>query len=349
MKRAMQWSRQWSLPAAGAVLGLGLWLSAGAALAQAARPAEPPKPAATPAPAQAAPAPAPTPAATPTPAPAAAPAQPARRGFVWEARRGSAGVVLMGTIHVGRPDFYPLHPEYMARIEQAERIVLEADTSRAEKIAPLVERLAFYPQNTPGLDTRLTEPQRKRLDAVAARVKFPTERMLRMKPWFLASNLVVMEALRSDLSPAYATEAFLMLESARRGKALGELESVELQLRLFDTTPEPTQLAYLDATLTALESGDTAREARNLVDAWARGDDAEMERLLAQMRDSKAEADRFIVERIVDGRHPAMLDGIERLAAGPQRVLVAVGSLHFFGPKGLLAGLRERGWTITRL
>ena len=38
-----------------------------------------------------------------------------RRGFLWEVRKGNQIAWLFGTIHVGRPEFYPLPPSRLGR------------------------------------------------------------------------------------------------------------------------------------------------------------------------------------------------------------------------------------------
>jgi uncharacterized protein YbaP (TraB family) len=44
-----------------------------------------------------------------------------------------------------------------------------------------------------------------------------------------------------------------------------------------------------------------------------------------------------------------MVAEIEKLAAGGKPAVVAVGALHYFGPKGLLEMLKQRGCTITQI
>jgi uncharacterized protein YbaP (TraB family) len=67
------------------------------------------------------------------------------------------------------------------------------------------------------------------------------------------------------------------------------------------------------------------------------------------MRESKNPGERWVTEQIIDGRHEAMLAAIDRFAASGKLHLVAVGTLHFFGSKGLLDGLRARGYSIVPL
>lgn len=67
------------------------------------------------------------------------------------------------------------------------------------------------------------------------------------------------------------------------------------------------------------------------------------------MRASANAGERWVTEQVIDGRHDAMLAAIDRFAASGTLHMVAVGTLHFFGPNGLLDGLRARGYTVTPL
>jgi uncharacterized protein len=274
---------------------------------------------------------------------------PGKRGFWWEATRGNQRVVLMGTLHVGRSEFYPLPREYQQRLQDAAVIAVEADVFNAQKIGTVVQRLAFFAEGEPGLDARLTPELRKRVEAVAAQRGVDAARLWRMKPWMVANTLVLLEAVRAGFSPAYASEAYLFQFSQQAGKPLAELESIELQLGLFDSAPPDLQLVYLEQVVKSIESGESAREVAELVEAWARSDAAAMEAAVAKLGVGTAPADRFVREQIIDGRHPAMIAAIEKMAASGRPHVIAVGTLHFFGPNGLIELLRKRGFTVRPL
>lgn len=281
--------------------------------------------------------------ATPPTEPAAASGAP--RGFLWEIRKAGRRAYLLGTIHVGRPEFHPLRDGIVARLREAAVIAVEADVSEAARGAARVQELAYYGDGVAGLDAR-APALRSRLDAFARRQGLSGEVFERMKPWMAANTVVIIEAARAGLSPAYATEAFLFDFARRNGKALAEIESIDEQLRLFDSAPETTQIAYLQQALDSIDSGESRDEITRLVGAWERGDAAEMERLLVRMRSATGVAERFVVERIIDGRHPRMLEAIERFAASGRLHVIAIGSLHFFGSNGLIADLRRRGYAV---
>ncbi len=277
--------------------------------------------------------------------PAAADTTAPQRGFMWEARKGERRVLLLGTIHVGRAQFDSPGPQILARLQRADVIAVEADVSEAARVAPIVQRLAYYAKDEPGLDAR-APALKPRLQEFARKDGLSAELFWRMKPWMVANTLVVIEATRLGFSPAYATEAFLFDFARRNGKPIVEIESIEEQLRLFDSAPESTQIAYLKQALDAIDNGSSQDEITRLARAWDTRDGAEMERLLARMRAEKGVAERFVVDRIIDGRHPRMVDAIERYAASGRLHVVAVGTLHYFGPNGLLELLKRRGYAI---
>jgi len=271
------------------------------------------------------------------------------RGFMWEATRGSERVLLLGAIHVGRPEFQAIDPTYKLRLLEAKVVVFEANIFDARAAAEATLRVATYGDGEPGLDERLPGELMARIEALIERFGASVPACCRMKPWMLANTLVVLEAMRAGFHPAYGSEARLHQLAQATGMRLAEIESVEAQLRLFDEVPESTQLDYLRHTVATIESGASKAEIEQLVSAWERGDDAKMESLVAEMARGRQPAERFVFERIIKGRHPRMLAAIERAAASPELHLVALGALHYFGPDGLLQLLRERGFALNRL
>ncbi len=279
-----------------------------------------------------------------------APAQTqAARGFMWEARKGDARVLLLGTIHVGEAGMTEMTDAQSRRVRAADVIVVEADVSDAQRTMAAFQRHALLAADAPGLDRTLPPALRARVEKLLPRFGLAPEAVWRMKPWVVANNLVVMEAMRLGFSPALSTEAQLFELARSAGLPVVEIESVDLQLALFDSAPADLQLAYLDEAVTSIETGAGAREIRDLVSAWRSADEAGMHRRVAAMSESRHAGERWIAARVIDGRHPAMLTAIERYANSGRLHVVAVGTLHFFGPAGLLEGLRARGYRITAL
>ena len=272
-----------------------------------------------------------------------------KRGFYWEARKGEKKIYLAGTVHVGREDFFPPNIEYLRRISEAEAIVVEADVSDAARVGAVVQKMAVYRPGEPGLDTRIGEALKNRIVALAKRFQLEPDRLWRTKPWMVANTLVIVQATAGGFSPAYATESFLMQYARGTGKPLLEVESIDLQLSIFERADQETQIAYLEQAVRGIESGDAEREVRKIVEAWDRRDAQAAERLIGDIHKAKNKGERFVADQLFDGRHARMVEAIEKYTDSGTLHFVAVGALHYFGPRGLLAILRSRGYTITQI
>jgi hypothetical protein len=268
------------------------------------------------------------------------------RGFMWSASKDGKTVTLMGTIHVGRSGELALSPPMMRRLRESSSFAIEADVSDAARVMEVTRRYAIYPDDDPGLEGRLTPELKAALTKVL--VETPPN-IWRCKPWFLANTIVVVELMRQGHQPAFGTEALLIDFARKTGKPVTEIEGIERQLKIFDSAPESLQLEYLRDVVESIGNGEAEREVRAILDAWDSSDFAAIEALYEEQAKDDSEAARFINEKLFDERHPAMLDAIEKLAADAGAPTVAVGVLHFAGPKGLLNLLRERGYTVRRI
>lgn len=273
----------------------------------------------------------------------------APRGFLWQAVRGSSRVLLMGTVHLGRDGQTTLPAEHLRQLRGNAALVLEADVFDAQRVQAALQRYALLPPRASGLDRTLPPPLRARVQRLLERYGLAPDVAWRFKAWALANNLVVLESMQSGLNPAYSTEAQLHAAARAAGLPVLELEGVDAQLALFDAMPDGLPVAYLEEAVGSIERGQSRRELDRLVEAWRTGDESVMASTVERMRVATLPVDRWVMEQLIESRHPAMVDRIERMAASGRLHLVAVGTLHFFGPKSLLAGLRARGFEISRL
>jgi uncharacterized protein len=272
-----------------------------------------------------------------------------RRGFLFEIRKGGQASLLFGTIHVGRPEFYPLPASRMSRLARIDALVLEADITDTARAATAAQKHAIYGAGEDGLDRRLPPATLKRAEAVLASHGMDARPMMRLKPWMLASVLALFEASRAGYTQGLAAESWLAGLARSGNLPILEFEGVEQQFSLFETAPWSTQVAFLDEALAAVESKAARREIDRIVRAWETADRPALERLLAEMQAQTTVGARFTVDTIVFGRHPAMVRRIEALMADGRNYLFAVGALHLVGPRGLVEMLRARGYAVTEL
>ena len=276
-------------------------------------------------------------------------AQNERRGFLFEVRKGAQTSLLFGTIHVGRPEFYPLPASRLSRLSTLDALVLEADITDATRAINATQKFAMYADGEDGLDKRLSPDLLKRVEAVLARNQLDPAPMMRMKPWMLGTVLTLFEAAQAGYVPGLAAEAYLTRMAKSGNRPILEFEGIEQQFSLFENAAWSTQLAFLEDSLKAVESNAARREINRIAQAWETADRPALERLLSEMRAQTSVGARFTVDTVLLGRHDAMVRRIESLMADGRKYVFAVGSLHLIGPRGLVELLQARGYTVTEL
>jgi len=177
---------------------------------------------------------------------------------------------------------------------------------------------------------------------------FPREVASHVRPW-VATLLMAL----SDCEQARMRTGLLSLDAklARHALALGigvaGLETVELQLRAMAGVPEADQVAILKAALRTYDRIDDIIETTvQLYLGRQTGAIWPLQLVLAEQVGVSPEAFASLEKSLLATRNLGMRDGAaQHLAEGG--AFIAVGALHLPGRHGLVALLREAGYTVT--
>lgn len=270
----------------------------------------------------------------------------ARHGSLYRIHHHGHTAWLFGTIHVGTATVDPLGGEAGAALAKADRLVLEADVENGMAIqAALVAHALYGPGDNIG--KHLSKAALDRLRKAAAQTGIPFKAITGMKPWFVADLLMLKDLERHGYSADDAAELRLARYAEAHGKPVGELESAEFQLGLFDSLSEAKQEQYLLQTIAEIESGKAAKDAATLFDAWMRADEAALRPLLKEMEGGSAM--EFVRRELLEKRNPAMAEKIAAMMEDGDRIFVAIGWLHLVGRNSVPEWLRRRGYEVKRI
>lgn len=293
-------------------------------------------------PASAEPAPASAPAPTP-PAAAHAPPLPDANPALWVVRDADTTIYLFGTFHLldGRPWF---NDEVRTAFDASDELVMEAILPEdPASLQPMVLRYAVDP-NGRTLSSRLDASQNAALGRALSGVGVPPTAFDRFEPWFVSMTLTVLGAQRLGIDGAQGPETVLTNAAHARHMPIGELEGMETQIRMMDSMPEPLQLRQLAETLKENES--IATKLAPMLAAWSAGD---VDRLARLMDEGETADDRALHEMLFTTRNANWARWIEGRLARPGTVFLAVGAGHLAGRDSVIADLRARGLTVTRV
>jgi len=271
----------------------------------------------------------------------------AAQNFLWQVSSPTNRVYLFGTIHAGKPSWYPLPRAVDEAFGDSNELAVEADVTDERAMSKSASSMAYAPQDS--LRNHVPRADYERFVKILPHYRLPEAEVARMKPFMAASLLVFAEWSRLGYSPQLGVDGYLIRRAKSELKPVVELEGVDQQFALMDSLTEAENRDLFEGTLTALETGLADEQFEGMVHAWQVGDPNEMLEVARRYNEKVKGAAEF-EEKFVWSRHPAMVAKIAAWLDGPdRRRFIAVGALHLCGPRGLVELLRGRGYSVRQV
>ncbi|WP_229259968.1 TraB/GumN family protein [Duganella aquatilis] len=268
------------------------------------------------------------------------------RGALFKVQQGGHTLYLFGTIHVGARDFYPLEPRLAGLLKNAPALALEIDPlGDPQQLARAVQQHGLAAKGAPAL----APAWRQRLDRLLQQYNIEPQTVAAMKPWLLASLLTVSEFAAQGYEASLAVDAHLSKQAHDAGQKIVELESADSQMALFDQMSAAEQLVFLQEAIEGIEDKEQAYQAREIADAWRHADVKALEALALKAEQDQTFSGRFVQKVLLEGRNPALADGMVKLMARENNSVAAIGVLHLIGKTSVPELLRKRGLTVERI
>jgi len=265
------------------------------------------------------------------------------RGLLWRiTREGVAPSHVYGTIHVADARLAELPAPVRKRFDASKSLMLEfvPDAYSRERF---LEAAMFLDRQT--LTEKIGAEDFERAVKHLGHAGIPREVVNRLKPWGVLLNLRNPQRDAQGLPP---DSQLLELARARR-MPLSQIEGVEEQIFTFDEFPMDSQVALLKHSLAHRD--ELAALAERTLEAYLQSDLAGIWRLrerFAQRHPEIAAHQAVMTKRVLYDRSVVMAFRMQRqLRRG--EAFVALGALHLYGPKGVLALLEDDGYRAERV
>ena len=132
----------------------------------------------------------------------------APKHFLWKVT-GSKGVVyLLGTIHAGKADFYPLPSIIEESFEEAVTLIEEIDISEPAEAARAQRGIIEDGSYSKGdsITNHLSEVTRSHLAAYVKNGGLPEPAIAHMRPWLVSMLVLQLEMKRMGIDPSYGLD-----------------------------------------------------------------------------------------------------------------------------------------------
>jgi len=279
--------------------------------------------------------------------------QESSQGYFWKVEKDGVVVHILGSIHVGNDDMYPIRDEIEEAFYNADNVAVEVnilempDQQTLDKIVALQ---GYSDGKT--LKDHVSAETYERLQTFLADLELPTDSYDEYKAWAVLLDINSYLAFLESYQGGLGIDVYFLLKAMEQDKPILELESYLLQYSMFDSYSKELVESQINAALDLVYSegeaeGESTAVLSELASLWIEGDDEGLEALIkAYEAESKEEYGKMILER-----HPQMIERIEGYLnnADKESYFVIVGYLHTLGKDGLIALLKQKGYDVTRL
>lgn len=260
----------------------------------------------------------------------------AEQGLFWKAESGTGKpIYLFGTIHADDNRVTDFSPLVLASLKSVDAFMMEADAPQDPTIL-----------QTKDADIK-TSLSAKELDTLYALADFHVMHRnvaLRTKPWLLA---VIFDSAK-PLTP-YAQDNLLMRLAEDYGKEVQGIESASEHFSVMDALSRDQQITFLRQVLKR-SAQEKARNYEHLIKAYIKGDLNKLATLNEQITGSLLPKPLWAEMRVklLDERNVLMAERVLAKATD-KSLFVAVGASHLAGKTGLIAALKNAGYTLQAL
>jgi uncharacterized protein len=264
--------------------------------------------------------------------------------FLWEVSKGDKSLSLFGSLHVAKPDFYPVPDSVQQRFDASKVLAVEADVTIPET-QQTCTRLGATKDK---LESVLSAEDFAALSGYIRASGIPQAVIEDRKLWLVNLVVVGVELGQLGIDFARGLDVVFLREAKFAKKKVVEVEGGAFQCNMLANASPSEAAATMTRFLAAVRQNRMEKRLNEMLAAYRAGDGAALARLVAEEYGDSPDgiASR---KRIFDDRHAAMADKIEGYLKQPEKHFVVIGVGHMFGDNNLLEALAKRGITVKRI
>ncbi|GAB6108151.1 TraB/GumN family protein [Fusibacter bizertensis] len=278
------------------------------------------------------------------------------KGVFWKVEKGGNTVYLLGSVHVGSTDQYPLNTMLTDAFDASDALLVEADLLNQAGGMDYFRSKAFYTDGTT-IESHISKELYDKLINVLEKYNLDPSVYTTLKPWSLANELNVVSMSNTDQTEG-ATEGanlgidvYFTVKSYLTEKPVYELEGIPYQTDLFDNLTPEFQETYLTAVVDGIlapatgEATDSSKLLDEWLTYWIQGN---LDKFTTSFNASSEEESTELTDMLFGKRDQDMAEKIKNILEqeGSTTYFVVVGAGHFINPTNIIKTLEADGYTV---
>ncbi|MEK4386088.1 TraB/GumN family protein [Solibacillus sp. FSL W7-1464] len=273
------------------------------------------------------------------------------KGVAWVVEDEDTKVYLLGSIHVGTPDLYPMHKKLTKAFDESDGLFVEANLLDPTGMEYYIEKAMFNDGRT--VKDVVSEETYAKLQKVAAQLEMPLEELEMQKPWLLSNNFSTMMmdgafGLTAEEMAMHGVDMQFLLSAYLQQKPIYELEGINAQVDMFESlSPESQEESLVAALDGILEPTEQSEEDVQLMadwfTNWVKGDAEKFAESLNEMEGDTSEFNQMLFGKRDAEMAAKLVDVLEEQKG---TFFVVVGAGHFLVDKNIRYHLKESGYEV---
>ena len=270
--------------------------------------------------------------------PASQPQIKTRRLLMWKASSPTTTVYLLGSIHLGDKDMYPLPEAVESAFSASKLLVVEINIKDTQKVNQnrLLLQYGFYPEGD-SLSNHLPKKTAMALGDFCIEHRLPRILLEKMKPWAVAATIEVLAFQQAGEDPALGIDLHFLNEAKQQ--KIEELETADFQMTALSSGTEAEQQQMLADTLKELAK--PKDHIDKMKEIFLSGDPETLQKFLEENNTPKS-----LFKRLLIDRNGPMAERIEAYLKGNDQCFVVVGAAHLVGDQGIVKLLQQKDYKV---
>jgi len=269
------------------------------------------------------------------------------KSLLYKVSSKTSTVYILGSIHLAKPELYPLKREITSAYKSSDALVVELNPSSPDSMQVMQDtmmNLGVY-KGKETLQTELTAKTYRTLKTYTDKAKIPLQRMERMRPWVVMLQLTITEMMRLGYAPDLGIDQHFLNLAVVDQKEIIELETAAQQMALLSKEDKEFQDKLLFYTLESMHDLEPMLEEMYL--GWKRGDEKSFDKIMMTPVEEDPSLKDVYFE-LITKRNYAMTEKIEGFLKTKKDYFVVVGSGHVIGEEGIVTLLRNNGFKVSQ-
>lgn len=261
--------------------------------------------------------------------------------FLWKVDDGNSHIYLLGSIHIGRPDMYPLNDKINIAYNESQEVAFEVDMSKVNTMDLL--KYMTYTDGTK-LKDKISKDSYEKLKDIFSKFGMQEASYATMKPWAAAVTAQQFLLSKGGYDMSYGIDQHFIKQANEDGKKVRELETAEFQMSLFSEFDKVGD-SFIDFTLS--DSEKSSEDVDKMINAWETGDKEALDKYINGERAKYPEFEEAF-HKIIDQRNNKMTEKVMDWLNNDTTIFIVVGAGHLIGENGIINQLAKKGkYTIT--